>query len=91
MSSSLLFDVFREYEPDHPLLAQAHREVQERQLQLDRLRAMMGSIAEQECLHVRISRITPFAFHLYVERIRSRLSTEKFEQRIARLEREVFG
>jgi ATP-dependent Lhr-like helicase len=91
MSSSLLFDVFREYEPDHPLLAQAHREVQERQLQLDRLRAMMGSIAEQECLHVRISRLTPFAFPLYVERIRSRLSTEKFEQRIARLQREVFG
>ncbi|HVG02332.1 MAG TPA: helicase-related protein, partial [Nitrospira sp.] len=90
MSSSLLFDVFRQYEPDHPLLAQAYREVQDQQLQLDRLRAVMDAIAEQECLHMRIPRLTPFAFPLYVERIRSRLSTEKFEQRIARLQREVF-
>ena len=91
MSSSLLFDVFRQYEPDHPLLAQAYREVRDQQLQLDRLRTVMGSIADQECLHVRIPRLTPFAFPLYVERIQSRLSTEKFEQRIARLQREVFG
>ena len=91
MSSSLLFDVFQQYEPDHPLLAQAYREVQDQQLQLDRLRAVMHSIAERECLHVHIPRLTPFAFPLYVERIRSRLSTEKFEQRIARLQREVFS
>jgi ATP-dependent helicase Lhr and Lhr-like helicase len=91
MSSSLLFDVFRQYEPDHPLLAQAYREVRDQQLQLDRLRAVMDTMAAQECLHVHIPRLTPFAFPLYVERIRSRLSTEKFEQRIARLQREVFG
>ena len=91
MSSSLLFDVFRQYEPDHPLLAQAYREVQDQQLQLNRLRAVMHSIAERECLHVQIPRLTPFAFPLYVERIRSRLSTEKFDQRIARLQREVFS
>jgi ATP-dependent Lhr-like helicase len=91
MSSSLLFDVFRQYEPDHPLLAQAYREVRDQQLQLDRLRAVMDRMASQECLHVHIPRLTPFAFPLYVERIRSRLSTEKFEQRIARLQREVFG
>jgi hypothetical protein len=52
---------------------------------------VMSSIAGQECLHVRIPRLTPFAFPLYAERIRSRLSTEKFEQRIARLQREVFS
>lgn len=91
MSSSLLFDVFRQYEPAHPLLAQAYREVQDQQLQLDRLRAVMTTMAGQECLHVHIPRLTPFAFPLYVERIRSRLSTEKFEQRIARLQREVFS
>ncbi len=90
MSSSLLFDVFRQYEPQHPLLAQAYREVRELQLDLDRLRAVMKRIADHEFLYVPITRLTPFAFSLYTERIRSRLSTEKFERRIARLQREVF-
>lgn len=90
MSSSLLFDVFSQYEPHHPLLMQAYREVRELQLELDRLRAVMQRIADHEFLYVPITRLTPFAFPLYAERIRSRLSTEKFERRIARLQREVF-
>lgn len=90
MSASLLFDVFRQYEPSHPLLAQAFREVHDRQLQIDRLRGLMRRMGEQELLIVPIPRLTPFAFPLYVERIKSRLSTEKLEQRVARLQREVF-
>ena len=90
MSSSLLFDVFREYEPHHPLLTQAYHEVRELQLELDRLQSVMQRIADQELLYVPINRLTPFGFSLYAERIRSRLSTETFERRIARLQREVF-
>jgi ATP-dependent Lhr-like helicase len=90
MSSSLLFDVFRQHEPHHPLLMQAYREVCELQLELDRLRAVMQTIADHEFLYVPITQLTPFSFSLYTERIRSRLSTEKFERRIARLQREVF-
>ncbi|MBK9307958.1 MAG: ligase-associated DNA damage response DEXH box helicase [Nitrospira sp.] len=91
MSSSLLFDVFTQYEPQHPLLMQAYDEVREQQLELHRLCSVMQAIANQELLYVPITRLTPFAFSLYAERIRSRLSTEKFEKRIARLQREVFG
>ena len=90
MSASLLFDVFRQYEPSHPLLAQAFRDVNDRQLQIDRLRGLMQRMGEQELVIVPILRLTPFAFPLYVERIKSRLSTEKLEQRLARLQREVF-
>lgn len=90
MSASLLFDVFTQYEPQHPLLRQAYHEVLHEQLELGRLRSVMQGIAEQEYLYVPIARLTPFSFPLYVERIRSRLSTEKFERRIARLQREVF-
>ncbi len=90
MSASLLFDVLRQYEPDHPLLTQAYREVYEQPLQLDRLRSVMAAIAGHKLLHIPVARLTPFAFPLFVERIRSRLSTENFEQRIARLQREVF-
>jgi ATP-dependent Lhr-like helicase len=91
MSSSLLFDVFREYEPDHPLLRQAYREVSERQLELARLRSVMQRIGAGEFIYKRIEKLTPFAFPLYVERIKSRLSTETLEERIARLQREVFA
>jgi ATP-dependent Lhr-like helicase len=91
MSSSLLFDVFREYEPDHPLLHQAYREVSERQLELARLRSVMQRIGAGEFIYKRIEKLTPFAFPLYVERIKSRLSTETLEERIARLQREVFA
>ena len=91
MSASLLFDVFREHEPDHPLLRQAYREVSERQLELGRLRSVMQAIGQKEFVYRRIERLTPFAFPLYVERIRSRLSTEQLEQRIARLRREAFA
>jgi ATP-dependent Lhr-like helicase len=91
MSASLLFDVFSRYEPDHPLIAEAYRQVSDQQLQLDRLRAVMQAIAVQELMVVPIAKLTPFAFPLFVERIRSRLSTEKFEQRLERLQREAFG
>ena len=57
---------------------------------IDRLRGLMRRMGEQELLIVPIPRLTPFAFPLYVERIKSRLSTEKLEQRVARLQREVF-
>ncbi len=90
MSSSLLFDVFTQYEPRHPLLLQAYGEVLEQQLELDRLRSVMRGIAEYDYLYTSVTRLTPFAFSLYTERIRSRLSTEKFERRMARLQREIF-
>jgi ATP-dependent Lhr-like helicase len=51
----------------------------------------MQAIAAQELMVVPIAKLTPFAFPLFVERIRSRLSTEKFEQRLERLQREAFG
>jgi ATP-dependent Lhr-like helicase len=90
MSSSLLFDVFARYEPHHPLLTQAYQEVRELQLDFDRLQSVMQRIADQEFLNVTVMRLTPFGFPLYTERIRSRLSTEKFERRMARLQHEIF-
>lgn len=45
MSSSLLFDVFRNYDPGHPLLAEAYREVNRTQLKLPQLRTLIGRSA----------------------------------------------
>jgi ATP-dependent Lhr-like helicase len=50
----------------------------------------MQRIGVGEFIYERIAKLTPFAFPLYVERIKSRLSTETLEERIARLQREIF-
>lgn len=91
MSASLLFDVFRNYDPSHPLLREAFVEVNRDQLQLPRLRRVLREIAASGLLFRRPAQLTPFAFPLFVERIRSRVSTETLEDRINRLRKKVFG
>ena len=85
MSSSLLFDVFKKYEPDHPLLYQAEQDVRTNQLQLERLTRVMEQIAERKFILRRLDSLTPFSFPLYLERVKSRLSTESLEDRIERI------
>lgn len=91
MSASLLFDVFRNYDPSHPLLLEAYAELQRSQLELSRLERVLAEIAQGELAITRPDRLTPFAFPLYVDRIRSRLSTEGLGERIARLQAKAFA
>lgn len=90
-SASLLFDVFREHEPNHPLLREAFQEVKRRQLELPRLQRVLGEIEKSEILIENPKRLTPFAFPLFVERIRSRVSTESLAHRIERIQKELFA
>ncbi len=46
-SSSLLYEVFRKYDPDNPLLSQAEREVLEQELDLGRLRGASSGCARR--------------------------------------------
>ena len=89
-SSALLYDVFAEYDRDNPLLAQAVREVLERQLEAPRLAAALDAPARQRarCSRDR-ARPTPFAFPLMVEIFREKLSTEALETRVARMVAEL--
>jgi ATP-dependent Lhr-like helicase len=89
VSSGILFDVLNRYEPEHPLVLQAEREVRDRQLQLERLTSLLHEISGQRMLYQEIERLTPFAFPLYLERVRSNLSTEKLEDRVERILRQA--
>ncbi|MBY0316526.1 MAG: ligase-associated DNA damage response DEXH box helicase [Bdellovibrionales bacterium] len=89
MSSSLLYDVFEKYEPDHLLLKQARREVQSQQLHLPRLLEEMNGFRESKIVVKSLTRLSPFSFPLFIERIRSRVSTETLEHRIARFQRQI--
>ena len=87
MSSSLLFDVFQKYEPKHPLLLQAYNDVRQNQLQIDRLIKTMKRFQSSTWLFQQTPHISPLAWPLYIDRMRSSLTNEKLEDRIARLQK----
>ncbi len=85
-NSQLLFDVFRDYEPDNLLYQQAFRETFEHQLEEGRLRLALERIATQEIVWKPCEKPTPFSFPLITDRMsREKLSSEKLEDRIKRM------
>lgn len=86
MSSSLFFEVFTEYEPEHLLLQQAYDEVMQFQLDEVRLRKALNKINEQEIVFNETERFTPYAFPIMVDRLREKLSSEKLSDRVRKMQ-----
>jgi ATP-dependent Lhr-like helicase len=85
-SSSLFFDVFRQYDPGNLLLSQAHREVLERQLESSRLGRTLERLTRAAVVITEPKRVTPLAFPLLVDRTRERVSSEALADRIRRMQ-----
>jgi ATP-dependent Lhr-like helicase len=88
-SSGLFYEVLRKYDAGNLLLGQADREVLEQELDLERIRAALAWMRSRRPVLRAISRPTPFAFPLLVERLREQLSTEKLADRVARMVAEL--
>jgi ATP-dependent helicase Lhr and Lhr-like helicase len=88
-SSGLLFDVFKQYDPENLLLKQAYDEVFRYQLSETQLRALLQKISSQEIKITTPYRPTPFAFPIMVDRLREKLTSEKLEDRIKKLQLEL--
>lgn len=84
-SSKLFYDVFRNYDPDNLLLNQAHEEVLRQELDITRLTEALSRMRSKQLNLQCISRPTPFAFPLLVERLRESVSSEKLADRISRM------
>jgi len=84
-STGLLYDTLQRYDPQHRLLDQARREVLEEQLDIRRLREVLERAAAQQLRVMALERFSPLGFPLWVERQRSRLSTEDWRQRVQRM------
>jgi ATP-dependent Lhr-like helicase len=84
-SSSLLYEVFEQFDPENLLLVQARREVLERHCEDSRLARTLDRIARQRLVVQRTDRPTPFALPLVADRLGSTLSTEGVRERLARL------
>jgi len=89
MSTSLIFDVFSEYEPGHLLVQQAFDEVMFFQLDEIRLRKVLMKIQDQEIVLNHTKRFTPYAFPIYVDRLRGKLSSEKLIDKVRKMQNQL--
>ncbi len=85
-SSQILYDVFAQYEPDNLLVQQAMQEVLTLQMEHSRLMEALNRINEQTITVIDPPKITPFAFPIMVDRLREKLSSEKLEDRISKMQ-----
>lgn len=82
-SSGLMFDMLSEHDPDNLLLNQAQREVLEAEMELSRLARTLEQAAVQTICLTHPERLTPLAFPLWADRLRSRVSSDDFDRRVA--------
>jgi ATP-dependent Lhr-like helicase len=85
-SSSLLYNVFRRYDPGNLLLEQTTREVLERQLEFERLSGSLKRMAASRLHLIHPPQPTPLAFPILVNRLRTRVSSEKLADRVRRMQ-----
>jgi len=83
--SQLIFEVFRDYEPDNLLFQQAYRETFEHQLEEGRLIQSLERIKSQEIVWRRTQKPTPFSFPIITDRLREKLSSETLAERIKKM------
>ncbi len=88
-SSRLFYEVFRKYDAGNRLLDQAESEVLGQELEIARLRQVLRRMRGQRVVFVDLEVPSPFALPLMVERFREKLTTEKLNDRLERMLREM--
>ncbi len=89
-SSELIFRVLSEHEPDHPLLLEAYRQATHSILDLPRALAFLDQVDGLEWRLVDVPMVTPFAFPMFVSRIREAMMFEDPAAAIERLYHEMY-
>jgi ATP-dependent Lhr-like helicase len=84
-SSQLIFEVFRDYEPENLLFQQAYRETFEHQLEEGRLIIALERIQQQEIVWKQCDKPTPLSFPIITDRLREKLSSESLAERIKKM------
>lgn len=90
-SASLLFDVFSKYDPDNLLIKQADDEVFQNQLDFRRIHKVLTKLLISKKSYIHLKKLSPFAVTLYLERIKSYVSSESLEKRLDQLKQKVFN
>jgi ATP-dependent Lhr-like helicase len=85
-SSSLIFDVFEQFDPGNLLLFQARREVLERQFERTRMARTLSRLGTAGLVISRPDRPTPLAFPLIADRFGTTLSHGSLAERIDKMQ-----
>jgi ATP-dependent Lhr-like helicase len=85
-STRLMYEVFRDYDPDNLLLRQSYEEVHEFQLEEARMRAALDRISSQEHRLVHLDKPSPLSFPILVDRLRETMASESLAERIKRMQ-----
>lgn len=83
--ASLIYDVYREFDPENLLLGQAEREVMERQFEERRLSSTLERLGSEPVEIVEIDRPSPLALPLLADRLGMTLSTESVLERLRKM------
>ena len=84
-SSSLFYEVFRQYDAGNLLLGQAESEVLSQELDIERLGQSLENLVAKRIDFVELAMPSPMSLPLMVERLREKLSTEKLNDRLQRM------
>ncbi len=84
-SSTLFYEVFHKYDSANKLLTQAQTEVLSQELDIRHLDATLQRMQTERIDAVELTVPSPFALPLMVERFREKLTTEKLNDRLARM------
>jgi ATP-dependent Lhr-like helicase len=85
-NSTLLFQVFDQYDPDNLLLKQAHLEALNQQMEQEKFVKAMKKVDELHLIIKRPVQFTPFSFPLMVDRLsRTTISSESVEDKVAKI------
>ncbi len=84
-SAALIFDVFKEYDPDNLLFLQTYDEVMTFQFEETRLRAALERIQNQKIIITQPEKFTPFSFPIIVDRLREKLSSERLSDLVKKM------
>jgi ATP-dependent Lhr-like helicase len=87
-TSGLIYEVFARWDAGNPLLAQAEREVMQRELEYSRLASAVDRLQSARYVIRQTHKPTPFGFPLMVARLREKLTSEKLADRVARMQLE---
>lgn len=83
--SQLLYEVFKDYEPDNLLYQQALQETLDHGMERGRLTQVLEQLQTKSITWRNCSQPTPFSFPIMTDRIRSKLSSESVEDRIKKM------
>lgn len=85
VSSSLLYDVFKKYDPTNLLFLQSQKEVFEKYFDILRMREVLARLFVSKLVLVHLKRFSPFALPLFIERVSGHLTTETLAERIEKI------